>query len=114
MFISENYSKLFWVLLALGPVMLAVTSHSRRDPQGAISRSLALYVLQHIKDHMWSNHLCSQALLLRGKPVFTHLEGGVETERLIDHLLRKHHTAVGTMDKPAFFQANVGIAARFG
>jgi O-antigen ligase len=35
MFISENYSKLFWVLLALGPVMLAVTSHSRRDPQGA-------------------------------------------------------------------------------
>jgi O-antigen ligase len=35
MFISENYSKLFWVLLALGPVMLAVTSQSAREPRGA-------------------------------------------------------------------------------
>jgi putative inorganic carbon (HCO3(-)) transporter len=35
MFISENYSKLLWVVLALGPVLLAITSQSARETEGA-------------------------------------------------------------------------------
>jgi O-antigen ligase len=38
MFISENYSKLFWLLMALGPVLLAVS----REPLPARERARAL------------------------------------------------------------------------
>jgi len=33
MFLSENYAKLLWILLALGPALLAVVSSSERDPR---------------------------------------------------------------------------------
>jgi O-antigen ligase len=39
MFISENYSKLMWFLLALGPVLLAVVRESRTEPQAGTLRA---------------------------------------------------------------------------
>jgi hypothetical protein len=40
MFISENYKKLLWILLALGPVLLAVARLPReRDAEPSTERS---------------------------------------------------------------------------
>jgi O-antigen ligase len=37
MFISENYSKLMWILLALGPVLLAVARTQGEEPEPAVA-----------------------------------------------------------------------------
>jgi putative inorganic carbon (hco3(-)) transporter len=42
MFISENYAKLFWVVLALGPVMLAVMSPPRAKYRASADRPHSL------------------------------------------------------------------------
>jgi hypothetical protein len=34
-FVSEQYSKQLWLLLALGPSLLAIAHHSGGDPRGA-------------------------------------------------------------------------------